>query len=84
MFSPKLERRRQFDRLAILVALALFAGGAALIAFWAMRASTLLAAAEARGSAEPIAFAVAIAFGGLIALCILVYLAVRLAGRAPP
>ena len=47
MFSSKLERRRQFNRLAVLVAVTLLAVGIALIAVWAVRAFDMLEAAEA-------------------------------------
>lgn len=47
MFSTKLERRRQFNRLAVLVAATLLAVGIALITVWAFRAFDMLSAAEA-------------------------------------
>jgi hypothetical protein len=47
MFSTKLERRRQFNRLAVLAAATLLAVGIALIAVWAVRAFNILGAAEA-------------------------------------
>jgi hypothetical protein len=81
MFSAKLERRQRFERLAILVAVALFAAGVVLIAIWAVRASSMLAAAETDGA--PIIIGVLIALAGLFALCLIAYGAVRAFGRFP-
>lgn len=83
MFSAKLERRRQFNRLAVLVAVATFVAGIGAIAFMALRASALLEGIEAEG-ATPIVLLVAIALAALLLLCLVVYALVRLAGRAPP
>ena len=46
MFSTKLDRRRQFNRLAFLAAATLLAVGIALIAFGAVRAFNMLEAAD--------------------------------------
>ena len=81
MFSAKLERRRQFKRLALLAAMAVFAAGTGAIAFMAMRASTLLEGTEAEPT-MPIALLVAAAVAGLLVVCLVVYAAVRIAGRA--
>ena len=81
MFSAKLERRRQFKRLALLAAVAVFAAGIAAIAFMALRATTLLEGTEAEPT-MPIALLVAAAVTGLLVLCLVVYAAVRIAGRA--
>jgi hypothetical protein len=83
MFSAKLERRRQFNRLAVLVALAVFIAGIGAIMVMALRASALLEGTEAEGTA-PIALLVAAAFAALIVLCLVVYAGVRMAGRSPP
>jgi hypothetical protein len=81
MFSPKLERRWRFHRLAILVAATLFAAGIALIGIWAVRASSMLAAAGA--DRTPIIFGVLIALVVLLVLCVIAYGAVRAFGRFP-
>jgi hypothetical protein len=47
MFSSRLDRRRKFNRLAVLAAATLLAVGIALIAVWAMRAFDMLGVAEA-------------------------------------
>src|SRR4029079_5575293 len=65
MFSAKLERRRQFSRQAMLVAATLFVGGIVLIAMWGVRASSMLAAAEA--DRAPIIIGVLIALACLFA-----------------
>jgi hypothetical protein len=83
MFSAKLERRRQFNRLAVLVAVALFLIGIGAIVFMALRASALLEGTGAEG-ATPIALLVAAAFAALLVLCLVVYALVRMIGRAPP
>ena len=82
MFSPKLERRWRFHRLAILVAATLFAAGIALIVIWAVRASTMLEAADA--DRAPIIIGVLIALAGLLVLCLIAYGALRAFGRFPP
>ena len=46
MFSTRLERLRQFNRLAVLVAATLLAVGIALIAVWAVRAYNMLGAKD--------------------------------------
>jgi hypothetical protein len=71
MFSPRLERRRQFNRLAVLSATTLLAVGIALIAVWAVRAFNMLGAAEA--DRAPI--------GRLVVLCLIAYAAIRAVGR---
>jgi hypothetical protein len=81
MFSAKLERRRQFKRLAMLAALATFAAGIGAIVFMALRASDLFEGTEAEG-ATPLALLVAAALAGLLLLCLVVYALVRIAGRA--
>jgi uncharacterized membrane protein (DUF485 family) len=81
MFSAKLERQKRFNRLAILVAVTLFAAGVVLIAIWATRASSMLAAADADGVA--IIIGVLIALAGLFALCLIAYGVVRAFGRLP-
>jgi hypothetical protein len=81
MFSPKLERRWRFHRLAILVAATLFAAGSALIVIWAVRTSTMLEAADA--DRAPIILGVLIALTGLVVLCLIAYGAVRVFGRFP-
>jgi hypothetical protein len=81
MFSAKLERQKRVQRLAILVSATLFAAGVVLIAFWAVRASSMLAAADAERA--PIIIGVLIALAGLLALCLVVYATVRAFGRFP-
>jgi hypothetical protein len=81
MFSAKLERRQRIDRLAILVAMTLFAAGIVVIAIWAVRASSMLIVAEA--DRAPIIIGVLIALVGLLALCLVAYGAVRAFGRFP-
>ena len=79
MFSTRLERRRQFNRLAVLAAATLFAVGIALIAVWAVRAFDMFEAAEAdRG---PIILGVLIALAVLVVLCLIAYAVVRAVGR---
>ena len=79
MFSTKLERRRQFNRLAVLVAATLLAVGIALITVWAFRAFDMLRAAEA--DRAPIIIGVLIALAVLVVLCLIAYAAIRAAGR---
>ena len=79
MFSAKLERRRKNHRLAILVAVTLFAVGIGLIAIGAVRGLDMLAAADADRS--PIILGVLIALAGLGVLCLIAYAAVRAYGR---
>jgi hypothetical protein len=81
MFSAKLERQERIHRLAILVAATLFAAGIVLIAIWAVRASSMLAAADADHA--PIIIGVLIALAGLFALCLIAYGTVRAFGRLP-
>jgi len=79
MFSTRLERRRQFNRLAVLAAATLFAVGIPLIAVWAVRAFDMFEAAEAdRG---PIILGVLIALAVLVVLCLITYAVVRAVGR---
>ena len=75
MFSARLERLRQFDRLAELVAATLLAGGIVLIAVWTVRALKMLEAAEV--DRAPIITGVVIALAVLVVLCLIVYVAVR-------
>ena len=79
MFSARLERLRQFDRLAELVAATLLAGGIVLIAVWTVRALKMLEAAEV--DRAPIITGVVIALAVLVVLCLIVYVAVRAVGR---
>jgi hypothetical protein len=79
MFSDTLERRQRFHRLAILVAATLLAAGIALIMIWAVRASSMLEAADA--DRAPIIFGVVIALTGLLVLCLIAYGAVCVFGR---
>jgi hypothetical protein len=81
MFSAKLERRKRFHRLAIVVAATLFAMGIVLIAIWAVRASSMLTVADA--DRAPIIIGVLIGLAGLSALCLIAYGAVRAFGRFP-
>ena len=79
MFSARLERLRQFDRLAELVAATLLAGGIVLIAVWTVRALKMLEGAEV--DRAPIITGVVIALAVLVVLCLIVYVAVRAVGR---
>ncbi len=79
MFSARLERLRQFDRLAVLAAATLLAGGIVLIAVWTVRALKMLEAAEV--DRAPIIIGVLIALAVLVVLCLIVYAAVRAIGR---
>jgi len=81
MFSAKLERRKRFHRLSILVAATSFAAGIVLIAIWAVRASSMLTVADA--DRTHIIIGVLIALAGLIPLCLVVYSVVRTFGRFP-
>ena len=65
MFSTRLERLRQFNRLAVLVAATLLAVGILLIAVWAVRAFNMLGVAEA--DRAPIIIGVLIALAVLVA-----------------
>jgi heme/copper-type cytochrome/quinol oxidase subunit 2 len=79
VFSARLERLRQFDRLAVLAAATLLAFGIALIAVWAVRARHRLDAAEV--DRAPIIIGVLIALAVLVVLCLIVYAAVRAVGH---
>ena len=79
MFSTRLERLRQFNRLAVLAAATLLAVGIALIAIWAVRAFNMLGVAEA--DRAPIIIGVLIALAVLVVLCLIAYVAVRAVGR---
>jgi uncharacterized membrane protein (DUF485 family) len=79
MFSPKLERRRQFNRLAVVAAATVLVVGIALIAVWAVRAFSMLEAAEA--DRTPIIIGALIALAVLVILCLIAYVAVRAVGR---
>jgi hypothetical protein len=81
MFSAKLERRRQFHRLAILVAVTVFVVGSALIVIGAMRAFTLLEAADANST--PIILGIMLALVCLLVLSLIAYGVVRAFGRFP-
>ena len=80
MFSAKLERRRRFHRLAILVAATVFVG-TVLIVIGAMRASTLLEAADANST--PIILGIMLALACLLILSLIAYSVVRAFGRFP-
>jgi uncharacterized membrane protein (DUF485 family) len=80
MFSTRLERLRQFNRLAVLVAATLFAVGIALIVVGAVRAFNMFDAAEA--DRAPIIIGVLIALAVLVVLCVIAYAAVRAASEA--
>jgi NO-binding membrane sensor protein with MHYT domain len=79
VFSTRLERLRQFNRLAVLVAATLLALGIALIAVWAVRAFNMLGAAEV--DRAPIIIGVLIALPILVVVCLIAYAAVRAVGR---
>ena len=79
MFSARLERLRQFDRLAVFAAATLLAGGIVLIAVWTVRALKMLEAAEV--DRAPIIIGVVIALAVLVVLCLIVYATVRAVGR---
>jgi uncharacterized membrane protein (DUF485 family) len=79
MFSIRLERRRQFNRLAVLTAVTLLAVGTALITVCAVRAFDMLGAAEA--DRAPIITGVLIALAVLVVLCLIAYTAVRAVGH---
>jgi hypothetical protein len=79
MFSARLERRRQFNRLAVLAAATLLVVGVALVAVWAVQAFDMLEAAEA--DRVPIIFGVLIALAILVVLCLIAYATVRAIGR---
>ena len=79
MFSTKLDRRRQFNRLAVLAAATVFAVGIALIAVGAIRAFNMLEAADA--DRAPIIVGVLVALAVLFVLCLIAYATVRAVGR---
>ena len=79
MFSARLERLRQFDRLAVLAAAVLLAGGIVLISVWTVRALKMLETAEV--DRAPIIIGVLIALVVLVVLCLIVHAAVRAVGR---
>jgi hypothetical protein len=79
VFSARLERLRQFDRLAELVVATLLAGGIVLIAVWTVRALKMLEAAEV--GRAPIIIGAVIALAVLVVPCLIVYVAVRAVGR---
>ncbi|HUU66308.1 MAG TPA: hypothetical protein VMW57_03375 [Methyloceanibacter sp.] len=79
MFSGRLKRRRKNRRWAAVVAATLLVAGIAVIAVVALRGFDMLGAAEANW--KPMALAVLIALAGLIVLCLLAYMAVRIYGR---
>ncbi len=80
MFSAKLERRRQFHRLAIVVAATVFVVGTVLIVIGATRALTLLEGADA---STPIILGILIALACLLVLSLIAYGVVRTFGRFP-
>jgi len=79
MFSTKLDRRRLFNRLAVLAAATVLAVGIALIAVGAVRAFNMLEAADA--DRAPIIVGVLVALAVLVVLCLIAYAAVRAVGR---
>lgn len=79
MFSGRLERRRKNRRWASVVAAVVLAVGLAVIAVVAMQGFDMLGAAEADW--KPMVLGVLIALAGLIVLCLLAYMAVRIYGR---
>jgi hypothetical protein len=79
VFSARLERLRQFDRLAVLAAAVLLAGGIVLISVWTVRALKMLETAEV--DRAPIIIGVLIALVVLVVLCLIVHAAVRAVGR---
>ena len=81
MFSAKLERRRQFHRLAIVVAVTVFVVGSVLIVIGAMRAFTLLEGADANST--PIILGIMLALACLLVLSLIAYGVVRAFGRFP-
>jgi hypothetical protein len=76
VFSARLDRLRQFNRLAVLAAATLLLGGIVLIALWTVRALKMLETAEV--DRAPIIIGVLVAFALLVVLCLVVYVAVRL------
>ena len=79
MFSARLEHRRKNRRWAVVVAAVLLAVGLAVIAVVAMQGFDLLGAAEADW--QPMVLGVLIALAGLVVLCLVAYMAVRIYGR---
>jgi hypothetical protein len=68
VFSARLERLRQFDRLAELVAATLLAGDIVLIAVWTVRALKMLEAAEVDRAPIIIGVVIALRFSSSYAL----------------
>jgi len=79
MFSSRLERRRQVRRFARLVAMTVFAIGLGLVAIFAIEGFEFLGIAEA--DRLPLGVVVLGALGGVLALSILAYVAVRIFSR---
>jgi Na+-driven multidrug efflux pump len=79
MFSDKLEKRRKARRFAVLVAVTVLLAGIVLIAIVAVQGFDLLGAAEA--DRMPMVLAAAAAFGGLLVLSLIAYMAVRIFSR---
>jgi len=79
MFSGRLERRRKNRRWAAVVAATLLAVGIAVIAVVAVRGFDMLGVAEADW--KPMVLGVLIALAGLIVLCLVAYMAIRIYGR---
>ncbi len=80
MFSGRLERRRKNRRWAVVVAATLLAVGLAVIGVVAMQGFDMLGAADADWM--PMLLGVLVALAGLLALCLVAYVAVRAYGRA--
>jgi hypothetical protein len=79
MFSDKLEKRRKARRFAVLVAVTVLLAGIVLIAIVAVQGFDLLGAAEA--DRMPMVLATLAAFGGLLVLSLIAYMAVRIFSR---
>lgn len=79
MFSAKLERRRKIERFAAVVAATVLAAGLAVIAIVAVQAFDMAEAMET--GPAPVLLGAGIAFAGLLVLCLLAYMAVRVYGR---
>ena len=79
MFSSRLERRRQVRRFARLVAVTVFVIGLGLVAVFAIQGLDFLGIAEA--DRLPLGAVVLAAVGGVLALSLLAYVAVRMFSR---
>lgn len=78
MFSGRLERRRKNRRWAVVVAATVLAVGLPVIGVVAIRGFDMFGA---DADWQPMALGVLIAVAGLVALCIVAYVAVRAYGR---